>query len=294
MQNNTPYCYLIGWSNLNIWYYGVRYAKNCHPADLWKTYFTSSETVKQFRIEFGEPDIIEVRKQFENVDSAIKFEHKVLRRMRVVENIKWLNKTDGRAFCIEETRKTWTKKYGVDNPAKADIVKKRAKDTITKKKIENPDYINDINKKREHTCITKYGTKNPRSNITVDDKIRETNKSRYGRENLFSGKEGVDLVSAKINEKYGKPYIMQVDEFKNKMNNWAFGCDVCQDVCPWNRFSSPHHEPEFNNQTGLLNLSTNEWYELTEETFNTIFKHSAVKRTKYKGLKRNLEFIKLK
>ena len=217
MQNNTPYCYLIGWSNLNIWYYGVRYAKNCHPADLWKTYFTSSETVKQFRIEFGEPDIIEVRKQFENVDSAIKFEHKVLRRMRVVENIKWLNKTDGRAFCIEETRKTWTKKYGVDNPAKADIVKKRAKDTITKKKIENPDYINDINKKREHTCITKYGTKNPRSNITVDDKIRETNKSRYGRENLFSGKEGVDLVSAKINEKYGKPYIMQVDEFKNKM-----------------------------------------------------------------------------
>ncbi len=81
-------------------------------------------------------------------------------------------------------------------------------------------------------------------------------------------------------------------EFKNKMDNWAFGCDVCQDVCPWNRFSTPHHETEFSNQTGLLNLSTNEWYELTEETFNIVFKHSAVKRTKYKGLKRNLEFIK--
>ena len=83
-------------------------------------------------------------------------------------------------------------------------------------------------------------------------------------------------------------------EFKNKMDHWAFGCDVCQDVCPWNRFSTPHHEAQFNNQTGLLNLSTNEWNEMTEETFNKVFKHSAVKRTKYKGLKRNLEFIKVK
>ncbi|MBL7934833.1 MAG: tRNA epoxyqueuosine(34) reductase QueG [Bacteroidia bacterium] len=82
------------------------------------------------------------------------------------------------------------------------------------------------------------------------------------------------------------------NEFKNKMDNWVFGCDVCQDVCPWNRFSMPHQESQFNNQTGLLNLSNDEWHELTEETFNTIFKHSAVKRTKYKGLKRNLEFIK--
>lgn len=84
------------------------------------------------------------------------------------------------------------------------------------------------------------------------------------------------------------------NEFKNKMDNWAFGCDVCQDVCPWNRFSLPHHESEFNNQTGLLNLTTDEWQELTEETFNTVFKKSAVKRTKYKGLKRNLEFLKLR
>ncbi len=81
-------------------------------------------------------------------------------------------------------------------------------------------------------------------------------------------------------------------EFKHKMDNWAFGCDVCQDVCPWNRFSMPNQEPQFTNQTGLLNLSSDEWFELTEETFNTVFKHSAVKRTKYKGLKRNLEFIK--
>ena len=84
------------------------------------------------------------------------------------------------------------------------------------------------------------------------------------------------------------------NEFKNKMDNWAFGCDVCQDVCPWNRFSMPHNEIQFNNQTGLLNLTNDEWYEITEETFHVIFKNSAVKRTKYRGLKRNLEFIKIK
>lgn len=81
-------------------------------------------------------------------------------------------------------------------------------------------------------------------------------------------------------------------EFKNKMDNWAFGCDVCQDVCPWNSFSRVHNEPLFNSTNGLLSFSEAEWQEITEETFNIIFKHSAVKRTKYKGLKRNLKFIK--
>lgn len=83
-------------------------------------------------------------------------------------------------------------------------------------------------------------------------------------------------------------------EFKNKLDNWAFGCDVCQDVCPWNSFSQAHNEPHFNNTNGLLDYSANDWYDMSEELFNKVFKGSAVKRTKYKGLKRNLEFIKLK
>jgi len=81
-------------------------------------------------------------------------------------------------------------------------------------------------------------------------------------------------------------------EFKNKMDNWAFGCDVCQDVCPWNSFSMPHKESLFNSSNGLLNFSEAEWNDMTTETFNLVFKNSAVKRTKYKGLKRNLAFIK--
>lgn len=80
-------------------------------------------------------------------------------------------------------------------------------------------------------------------------------------------------------------------EFKGKMDNWVFGCDVCQDVCPWNRFSKPHNEPLFNNTNGLLTYSTKDWEDITEEIFGKLFKNSAVKRTKYNGLKRNLEFI---
>lgn len=80
-------------------------------------------------------------------------------------------------------------------------------------------------------------------------------------------------------------------EFSGKMDGWAFGCDVCQDVCPWNRFSTPHQEPLFNNGSHL-SFSEIEWQDLSEETFNKVFRNSAVKRTKYKGLKRNLEFIR--
>lgn len=81
-------------------------------------------------------------------------------------------------------------------------------------------------------------------------------------------------------------------EFKAKMDNWAFGCDVCQNVCPWNSFSMPHNQAQFKNTNGLLNYTEAEWNDITEETFNFIFKNSAVKRTKYKGLKRNLMFLK--
>ena len=80
-------------------------------------------------------------------------------------------------------------------------------------------------------------------------------------------------------------------EVKGKFNDWVFGCDICQDVCPWNRFSLAHNEPKFQPNEKLLNYSKNEWKELTEEIFQEIFKKSAVKRTKFKGLKRNIDFI---
>lgn len=81
-------------------------------------------------------------------------------------------------------------------------------------------------------------------------------------------------------------------QFKNKMDGWVFGCDICQTVCPWNRFATPHQEPRFNPNKELLELTQDDWLELTEETFKRVFKKSAVKRTKFKGLKRNIDFLK--
>lgn len=82
------------------------------------------------------------------------------------------------------------------------------------------------------------------------------------------------------------------NEMKGKLDHWAFGCDVCQDVCPWNRFSKQHREPLFNPKPELLSMTKNDWEEITQETFNKVFKKSAVKRTKYTGLKRNIKFLK--
>jgi epoxyqueuosine reductase len=79
-------------------------------------------------------------------------------------------------------------------------------------------------------------------------------------------------------------------EVKGKFENWIFGCDICQDVCPWNRFSKPHQESAFDPHPKLEGLSKSDWKEITEEVFKEIFKKSAVKRTKYEGLKRNIKF----
>ena len=81
-------------------------------------------------------------------------------------------------------------------------------------------------------------------------------------------------------------------EMRGHFDDWAFGCDTCQDVCPWNRFSKPHNEPLFNPNPDLLSMTKKDWEEMTEETFKIVFKDSAVKRTKFQGLKRNFDFLK--
>jgi len=80
-------------------------------------------------------------------------------------------------------------------------------------------------------------------------------------------------------------------EMKGKFQDWIFGCDICQDVCPWNRFSKPHNEVEFTPIPEILNFTTKEWEAMSEESFRKIFSGSAIKRAKYKGLQRNLKFI---
>ena len=82
------------------------------------------------------------------------------------------------------------------------------------------------------------------------------------------------------------------NEMKGSFDDWMFGCDVCQDVCPWNRFSKPHNEPLFNPNPDLLSMTKKDWEEITVDVFQKVFKKSAVKRTKFDGLTRNIEFLK--
>ena len=81
------------------------------------------------------------------------------------------------------------------------------------------------------------------------------------------------------------------DEVKGQWHDWIFGCDICQDVCPWNRFSKPHQTNEFNINPVLKNLKKKDWEEITNEIFKSVFKNSAIKRTKLDGLKRNIGFL---
>ncbi|HRQ51575.1 MAG TPA: 4Fe-4S double cluster binding domain-containing protein, partial [Agriterribacter sp.] len=82
------------------------------------------------------------------------------------------------------------------------------------------------------------------------------------------------------------------DEMKGKFNNWMFGCDICQEVCPWNRFSTATRETAFEPIPEILNFDTQDWEDLTEESFKKIFKNSPLKRAKFSGIKRNLKFIR--
>jgi len=92
-----------------------------------------------------------------------------------------------------------------------------------------------------------------------------------------------DEIPADVKGKFSNP--------DSSGSGWVFGCDICQDVCPWNRFSKPHHENQFNPKSGLMEMTKKQWHEITEEVFKKFFHDSAVTRTGFKGLKRNLEFL---
>lgn len=143
----TPYTYLIGWTKLGKYYYGVRYSKNCDPSDLWTTYYTSSRHVHQFHLEHGEPDLIRVRKKFDTKEQAILHEHTVLRRMKAVERLDFLNRTYNRGIPPEFAGKMTM------------LGKKHRPESIEKmkKKHEMPTNISEIASIR---ASKKFGSKN--------------------------------------------------------------------------------------------------------------------------------------
>ena len=114
-QQFLPYTYLIGWTKLKKYYYGAEFGnivKNAHPDNLWKTYFTSSKEVMMLRIYYGEPDIIQIRKTFKTKKQCWQWEQRVLKRLNVIYNGKWINKTfvtDNRKFKFKTKHSVTTK-----------------------------------------------------------------------------------------------------------------------------------------------------------------------------------------
>lgn len=155
MDIYVPYTYLIGWSKLNAWYYGVEYgdkAKIANPSNLWSNYFTSSKRVKEFRKLYGDPDVIQVRRTFKTRVEARDWEHKVLRRMKVVFDEKWLNKTDHKVCDVDpEIRKEINTKSAAERKGK-----KFPEISKAKKGKENPK----LSERRKGlvTCVDSNGT----------------------------------------------------------------------------------------------------------------------------------------
>jgi hypothetical protein len=143
-----PYTYLIGWSAKQKYYYGVRFAKKCNPSDLWKSYFTSSKYVKEFRKQFGEPDIIQIRKTFDCANKAILWESKVLRRINSLYDDKWFNKNIAGAIRISKFSEEHKRKISESNKGKH---KKELALNASKIAIE----VNKGKKRPEHSILVK-------------------------------------------------------------------------------------------------------------------------------------------
>jgi tRNA-dihydrouridine synthase len=147
----TPFTYLIGWTELDIFYYGVRYSKDCHPDDLWSSYFTSSTPVKKFRKLNGEPDLIKVDFVFYTAKEATAYEHQFLKENNCVKDSKWLNLGNGgedfcNLECSEETRQKMRK-------PKSEETRQKMSDARRGKKLseEHCKNISDAQKGKTHS-----------------------------------------------------------------------------------------------------------------------------------------------
>jgi NUMOD3 motif len=157
------YTYLIGWSKLDCWYYGCRYSRDASPNDLWKTYFTSSQIVKEMRFWHGEPDVVQVRRIFKTGEQARRCEEKVLDKVHAVKSDRWLNKgnsgKDFSGWCFGKKHKNQTKALISQN--KKGIPNKKLHEYFQ----NNPDKV-----------IRVFGENNPAKRIEVRQKISQSKK----------------------------------------------------------------------------------------------------------------------
>lgn len=202
----TPYTYLIGWSSMDKWYYGVRYSRQhkclyesgCHPDDLWVTYFTSSKIVSKFRKQYGEPDVVQVRKTFRNESQAIEWERKVLVKINVIYDERWINCSNG--------------------------------DAIRTSDIDNSGKVFWNNGERNVRSRTRPGKEWSRGILLTDEQRRRIGESRTGENNSFYGKKHTEEFKKKSSERmsgknhpfYGKKRPEHSEKMKVAMKGKIF------------------------------------------------------------------------
>lgn len=161
-RHMKPYTYLIGWTNLNLFYYGVRFGKYCEPNDLFKTYFTSSKRVKAITLECGSPDIIEIRRTFNSKQKAYAWEQTVLRRMNVLHDSRFLNASIGGTYLAGQPGKPKT--YYVAKPMD---------DPINRAKMAQTRIERGLGYKSAKYLQPQFGDKNPMRNPEVVAKYKQ-------------------------------------------------------------------------------------------------------------------------
>ena len=205
VTDRTPYTYLIGWSKLNTYYYGLRFAEGCHPAELWRTYFTSSIYVAEFVKQHGNPDIIEIRKTFTVIPTAQLWEHRVLKRMKVIHRNDFLNRTDNKSISTDNySQDSWKQSH-----------KSR------KKHIEeDPEFKQLLADKFISNMHSESASAKRKKTFSVNGHSKGKKNPRYGT--VVKGTEVANNISAarklqtEVNKKNGK-----------RLNAKVYTCEYC-------------------------------------------------------------------
>lgn len=202
-KKTIPYTYLIGWPEYNLWYYGVRYANGCCPTDLWNPYTTSSKHVADTVKQYGIPPVRLIRKTFKDPLSARVWESRVLKRMNVVKDFRWLNKTDTQVFEPQ---------YGDKNPMRdPSVVSARSGENHHNKKIENRIKISDSHKSKgdsHHTKSTEFRRKMSEiiSSLGEDHPMRKSSKIDHPMKSSKNRSKARENNTGPKNPMFGKTH----------------------------------------------------------------------------------------
>jgi hypothetical protein len=185
MTTYQPYTYHIAWSGFDKHYYGARYKKNCNPKDLWVTYFTSSKHVAEFRKLHGEPDIVEIRKIFKSAENALNWEQRVLKKLKIKSNDKWLNVAIGKPSMKG---------------------KKHSLETIQKMKKPKPDGFGEKIRQFQKTYVKTQEHKKNLSLSQIGKKLKEESVAKRSKTYRERFEQGLYNVGASRLGKKRGPY----------------------------------------------------------------------------------------